>query len=268
MKRILIAALVLAGCSAVAAEQSPAPVAAPAPAPTRLGAGYLDPATIPQSVALSPPPPAPGSAAEARDQEAQRAALTLHGTLRWALATADADIFTPRATNAFSCAAGIALGPQTTPLTDALLRKTLADFGMATRAIKNNYKRARPFTVNQAPQCTPDFDAVLRHDGSYPSGHATIGFGWGALLAQLIPTRASELVARGRAFADSRRVCNVHWRADVEEGSVLATPILARLNANTDFQRDLAAARAELAQVTAPPTNCAAEAAALTLSNN
>jgi acid phosphatase (class A) len=76
------------------------------------------------------------------------------------------------------------------------------------------------------------------------------------------------LVARGRAFADSRRVCNVHWRADVEEGSVLATPILARLNANTEFQRDLAAARAELAQATAPPTNCPAEAAALALRNN
>ncbi len=235
--------------------------------PAGLSPGYLDMASVPVSVSLSPPPPAPGSAAEARDLEAQRAALALHGTPRWDLATADADLFTPRATNAFSCAAGIAIGPLTTPRTDALLRKTFADFGLATRAIKRQYQRQRPFMVNNAPQCTPAFDAVLRADGSYPSGHSTIGYGWGSLLAQLIPARATELVARGRAFGDSRRVCNVHWLSDVEEGRVPAAVILARLNANAAFQRDLAAARRELSRATAQPENCAAEAAALALSN-
>jgi acid phosphatase (class A) len=181
------------------------------------------------------------------------------------LATADADLFTPRATNAFSCAAGIAIGPVTTPRTNSLLRKTAADFGLATRAIKRKYRRQRPFMVNNAPQCTPAFDAVLRADGSYPSGHSTIGYGWGSLLAQLIPARATELVARGRAFGDSRRVCNVHWLSDVEEGRIPAAVILARLDANPTFQRDLVAARRELSRITAPPENCAAEAAALAM---
>jgi acid phosphatase (class A) len=240
----------------------------PKPAiPTGIGPGYLDMASVPVSVNLAPPPPAPGSGAEARDIEAQRAALALHGTPRWALATADADVFTARATNAFSCAAGIAIGPATTPKTDALLRKTFADFGLATRAIKRKYQRPRPFMVNNAPQCTPEGEAMLRHDGSYPSGHSTIGYGWGAVLAQLLPARATELIARGRAFGDSRRVCNVHWLSDVEEGRIPAAVILARLNAHKAFQKDLAAAARELARATAMPENCAAEAAALALSN-
>jgi acid phosphatase (class A) len=113
--------------------------------------------------------------------------------------------------------------------------------------------------------CTPEQDAVLRHDGSYPSGHSALGFGWGLILAEVIPERAAELVARGRAFGDSRRVCNVHWLSDVEEGRIVATAVVARLHAVPEFQADLAAARAEVAALTErePGRDCAAEAAAL-----
>jgi acid phosphatase (class A) len=260
--RFAVALLAIAMPAALLATDPPARTL-----PTGLSPGYLDMASVPVSASISPPPPAAGSAAEARDIEAQRTALALHGTPRWTLATADADLFTPHVTNAFSCAAGIAIGPATTPRTDALLRKTFADFGLATRAIKRTYQRARPFMVNNAPMCTPEAEAVLRSDGSYPSGHSTIGYGWGSLLAQLIPARATELVARGRAYGDSRRVCNVHWLSDVEEGRIPAAVILARLNANTQFQRDLAAARRELSRATAQPEGCAAEAAALALTN-
>ena len=43
-------------------------------------AGYLAPKALPNSLTLIPPPPAPGSAALAYDEEISRKALTLRGT--------------------------------------------------------------------------------------------------------------------------------------------------------------------------------------------
>ena len=69
----------------------------------------------------------------------------------------------------------------------------------------------------------------------------------------------------GLVFGDSRRVCNVHWLSDVEEGRVIATAVVARLHGEPAFRADMDAARAELAAQTGKPaaTDCAREAAAL-----
>jgi acid phosphatase (class A) len=84
-------------------------------------------------------------------------------------------------------------------------------------------------------------------------------------MAELVPDRAAQLVARGRAFGDSRRVCNVHWLSDVEEGRVVSTAVFARLHAEPAFRADLDAVRAELkhqqGKLAAP--DCTRENAAL-----
>ncbi|MBW8785570.1 MAG: phosphatase PAP2 family protein [Novosphingobium sp.] len=228
---------------------------------------YLSAAELPDGLVLIPPPPAPGSAAEARDREAQSRALTLRGSPRWALATSDAELFTPGDTAALACAAGRQIDGTATPLTYRLLRRAGSDFSNSTVSTKNRYNRARPFMVNHQPSCTPSAEEVLRHNGSYPSGHSAMGYGWSMVLSELIPQRTTALVARGRAFGDSRRICNVHWLSDTEEGRVTATATFARLQASPAFAADLAAARNELASVPpiAPKRDCAAEAAALAL---
>lgn len=240
------------------------PVAAgPAGGQPAMASGYL--AELPSSLALLPPPPAPGSAAQARDEEASRAALALHGSPRWELATQDAVLGFPAAAQTFTCALGVPVSEADTPALYRLLRRTVADLGRAPYPTKNKYKRTRPFVVNGQPQCTPELDQVLRGDGSYPSGHSAIGWGWGLILAQVAPDRGDALVARGRVFSDSRRVCNVHWLSDVEEGRVVADAVVARLNATPEFQADVAAARAEVAKLRAagakPTRDCAREAA-------
>ncbi|TXC70266.1 phosphatase PAP2 family protein [Sphingomonas ginsenosidivorax] len=237
------------------------------PGPSRLARGYLaEPAPV-DSILLSPAPPAAGSPAEARDVAAAQAALGLAGGPRWSLATKDADLFAPDVTAAFSCAAGREIGATATPATNRLLRRTLADFGLSTSAIKRKFQRSRPFMANGRPSCTPAAEPMLKSDGSYPSGHSAIGYGWGLILAELVPDRADALVARGRAFGDSRRVCNAHWLSDTEEGRIAGAAVLARLHADAAFRADLDAARSELLAVRAvPPTHdCAAESAALDL---
>lgn len=266
--KYLVAATIAMAALASATQgiASGEPQTSPTPAPvSRLSPGYLLRDQVPDSLLLVPAPPAAGSAALVRDHAGAQAALALRGTPRWDIAIADAEIFKPAATDTFSCAAGIAISPDTTPKLDALLRKTFADFGLAPGPVKRKYKRARPFTENGQAICTPSEDKVLRGDGSYPSGHSAIGYGWGMILAEVLPERAAQLVARGRAFGDSRRVCNVHWLSDVEEGRVVATAVFARLQSVPQFKADLDAARAEIATLkpTAPTRDCAKEAAAL-----
>lgn len=245
----------------IAAADQPASI----PAQTRLGAGYLKPTNMPDALTVLPPPPADGSKALAGDKKAEAKALTLHGTLRWQLAITDADLFTPKATSSFSCAAGFAIGPVETPKIDAILRKVGSDFGLSTYPVKTKYQRARPFVGNGKPVCTPNYENVLRKDGSYPSGHAAIGFGWSMVLAEIIPNRKSKLLARGRTFADSRRVCNVHFKSDVEAGGTMAKAVFKALLADPAFKADLAAVKAEAKSLSPVKPDCAVEKAALKL---
>ncbi len=267
----IFAALSLAGCMAAQAASSddPAPkTTGDAMAQRAAGlftGGYLARGSAPDSLLLNPPPPAPGSAADARDVEAANAAVAIRGTARWDQAAIDADLFSPNTIGIFSCAAGFTIDPAKLPKLAALLRKAGPDLAMAVYPSKRKYQRARPFMVNNQPVCTPKDEALLRSDGSYPSGHSAIGYGWGLILAELIPSRAAQLVARGRSFGDSRRVCNVHWLSDVEEGRVVSTAVFARLHAEPTYRADVESARAEIDAVRAslPVPDCARENAAL-----
>ena len=258
-KVLLTLALIGAAAGAVFAES------VPTAAPLRLASGYLGADRLPDDLALLPPPPAAGSRALRRDHEAERRALAVRGTKRWDQAKTDADIFSPTATNTMSCAAGFTIDPQTTAKLDTLLRRTMSDLGRASTASKAKYNRPRPFVGNGQPTCTPDQEAVLRGNGSYPSGHASIGYGWGLILGDVVPARHRELRARGHAFADSRRVCNVHFRSDIEAGEQLAAAVVARLLNDPGYLADLAAARAELRALPGVKPHCAAERAALRL---
>jgi acid phosphatase (class A) len=182
----------------------------------------------------------------ARDEEGNRSALAMHGTPRWEMAINDAVLSFPAAAQTYSCALNLPISAERTPKLIALLRRTLAIAGGATYDAKQKYQRARPFMSNGKPICTPDREAALRGDGSYPSGHSSAGWAFGLVLSQVSPEHTDALVARGRAFGQSRLVCNVHWPSDVEEGRMVGSAVVARLNAEAAFRDDVAAARAEV----------------------
>jgi acid phosphatase (class A) len=104
-------------------------------------------------------------------------------------------------------------------------------------------------------------------DGSYPSGHSSLGWAWALVLAEIDPENVNAILARGRAFSESRVVCGVHWQSDVSEGRHMGASTVARLHADLTFRADLEAAKAELAAVRAkglkPTRDCQAEAAAM-----
>jgi len=241
---VLLAIAITAGCANV--EQQAGPMAVPEIHPGIL-AGYLQPEEHPNSLALIPPPPAEGSAALALDEEVSRKSLELRGTPRWEFAAKDAELRFPEAAGVFSCALGIPITEKDTPHLYMLLRRTLADAGLSTYTAKNKYQRKRPFMKNNEPTCTPDEEKDLRKDGSYPSGHTAIGWAWALILTEIAPERADTILARGRAFGESRNICNVHWHSDVVEGRFMGAAAVGRLHADSAFRIELEAAKAEVA---------------------
>jgi acid phosphatase (class A) len=230
--------------------------------------GYLPAEAMPNSLDLVPPPPADGSSAKALDEAVSRASLKLRDSSRWELAAEDNNLMFPRAAGTFSCAVGAPITEAATPHLYMVLRRSLADAGLSTYTAKNHYTRQRPFLVNGEATCVSEEEqSHLIDDGSYPSGHTAVGWAWALILASVAPDRADAIFARGRAFGQSRVVCNVHWQSDVIEGRFMGAAAVARLQANTQFQADLAAGAEELAKVRqrgdAPARDCDTEAAAM-----
>jgi len=214
-------------------------------------------------------PTAPGkdSPRQALDTAWANNMLKLRGTPRWDLAIRDADLHFPAAANAFSCTLGIPITEEDTPALYMLLRRSLTDIGLASYSAKNVDQRERPFMVNGEPICTPDDEEMLRTDGSYPSGHTSIGWGWALILTELSPDKTDEIVARGRSFGESRNVCNVHWYSDVVAGRMVGAAAVSKLHNNEQFLAAMDAARADIARARAagltPTIDCEAEARAL-----
>ncbi len=229
--------------------------------------GYLGPDAVPASLQLVPAPPAAGSAGFALDEQVSREARALRDSPRFAQATRDAELGFPEGANQFSCAIGLDVDAQKTPALYRLLERSRIDASAATRAAKHHYQRARPFMVNGEPTCTPEDEEGLRRNGSYPSGHTSIGWAWALILSQIVPDRADAIQLRGRNYGESRLVCNVHWQSDILEGRFMGAAAVARLQDNPEFQRDLQAARREIEVArkagTRSSRDCAAEEAVL-----
>jgi acid phosphatase (class A) len=271
---LAVVLVVLAGCASAPPPSAADPPHAPASTHATTNApdadlfpAYLPPGVGIESLAFLPPPPAPDSAAFAHDRDvAQRMAERRDGA-RWQLATEDANTAFPRVATTWSCALGVPVTPEDTPVLYRVLRRVVADSSRATRSGKDHYRRPRPYVVIGGPTCAPADEERLRTDGSYPSGHATRGWLWALVASAIAPERTAAVLARGRAYGESRVVCNVHWRSDVLAARDLAAAVFVRLHESAEFRADVEAARAEVARVRTtgrpPSRDCAAEAAAL-----
>lgn len=263
---VLLLLLITSGCAGLGLSTKPATVPELKPG---ILAPYLPMASIPDSMALLGPPPAAGSPAAAVDEDANRRYGTLRNSPRWTQAAQDADLDFPWAAGTFSCALGIPITEQDTPYLYMLLRRSFTDAIISTLKAKSHYKRVRPFVAHDTSTCSPGWEEVLKKDGSYPSGHSAIGWTWALVLSEIDPEHGDAILLRGRAFGESRLVCNVHWQSDVAAGQSMASAVAARLHASPAFLADLGAAKAEIAAARKkglkPARNCAAEAAALSL---
>lgn len=240
-----------ARCAGVAVERPGAP-----------GGGYLPLAEVPDGLAVLPPPPAPDGPQKAADRAVFAATRRLAGTPRWQLAAEDVE---SGPFEHFACALGVRLTARSAPLTARLLDR--ASTAGVVDPVKDMYRVPRPYLGGEAPICQPRTEH-LAANGDYPSGHTANGWMEALILAELVPDRATAILARGRAFGESRMICGAHSLSAVEAGWLAGAAATAALHGSATFRADMDAARAELAsaRATAPAAGlarCRAEAAAL-----
>lgn len=233
MRRTWIAALVVAALLWAATLQTAARAAA---------------VHTPQSLEFLPPPPAESSPDFERDKALYHIGHAAKGTDRWELAAFDADI-KGNAGAWFKEAFGMVITPEGTPATYELLRtlgKHLHDAGASAKA---HYMRKRPYMYFDAAgsTCAPQDEERLRTNGSYPSGHTSLGWGMALVLAELSPERQSALLRRGHEIGQSRVICGFHWQSDVDAGRLVASATVAQLHNDAAFTAMLAKAKDEIA---------------------
>lgn len=253
------------------AAQAPAaepPSADQAAQPARRFGGYLGLDRLPDDVLFLPPPPAPDSPLGVADLAIFHATRALEGGPRWALATNDDRIDRRSLLGDFGCSVGIDLGSRETPAITRVLLRSNADLFAVVGKAKDRYQRPRPFVTEQGAVCIEPSEDFAK-SGSYPSGHAAAGWLYALVLAEIDPGNSASIMARGRAYGESRVVCGVHYASDIEGGRVTASTLVAALHGMAEFQVDILAARTELAELrVAPPPKsdgaaCTAERAQL-----
>jgi acid phosphatase (class A) len=223
--------------------------------------GYLDAASAPNTTVILPHAPVKGTARYEADRKIFLRTRKLNGSARWQMAVNDDDYFDPAVAKDFTCALGVTINPTDEPHLTALITRMGADLGRAGRDAKNFNKRKRPFLIDKGKTCvaiTPAFAKSF----DYPSGHSTYSWGLGLVLAEIAPDRATQVLARARAYGESRVVCGVHNASAVDAGRTEASIVIAALHSSAEFRADLDAARTELAASrakAAPPANCDAE---------
>ncbi|ESQ82539.1 hypothetical protein AEAC466_16875 [Asticcacaulis sp. AC466] len=221
---------------AVHAETAtPAPAAKATLKPIFISPDRLNPAT------LLPAPPKVDSAESRADLEIVRAVVKASSPARIKQAAEDDE---NESINLYSSVLpGFDLSKL--PATALLFKHVENDQSYATKKAKTFFARKRPFELDQSiPTCVPS--PLGKAPTSYPSGHSTLGFTDGIILAHLMPAKADVIFTRAQDYAHNRVVCGVHFVSDTVASQALATGIAVEIMGSPQFQQEFAAAKAEL----------------------
>jgi acid phosphatase (class A) len=203
-----------------------------------------------EPIRILPPPPEDGSDAQKKEIAEVRGLIETRSKERYIRAVWDAQHEDP---TSFAAVIGPDFDLMKLPATAKLLEDILNDQTIVTSSAKDFFKRKFPVAAampgDSYRQWTCDADdrkPSARPLRSYPSGHATMGYTFGVVLAALIPEKSQAILARAADYAYSREVCGDHYHSDVEAGHVLGTAIGIALLNNAALRPEIEASRAEL----------------------
>src|ERR1700733_3312030 len=181
--------------------------------------GYLSADQTSDVLRIVPAAPTTGDPRFQTDMAVFHATRSLEGAARWAIPQSDDNLSLAGLLHAFRCALGLTLTPDDAPKLAALLTRANSDAYAAANVIKIRYQHRRPFQVVEGDVCvSPAGKTALERSPDYPSGHTASSWETGLVLSQLAPDEAVALLARARAFGQSRVVCGVHNLSAVEAG--------------------------------------------------
>lgn len=143
----------------------------------------------------------------------------------------------------FTAAMGPGFDLDRLPATKALFQTVRTEEKAAADRAKDHFRRNRPWIADRTLHpCSNDDEP----QSSYPSGHTSMGYAMGAILARLAPSKAPAILARAADYAHSRLVCEVHFPSDVVAGQTFGMLIAERLMEQPAFEVQFKAAAAEL----------------------
>jgi acid phosphatase (class A) len=145
----------------------------------------------------------------------------------------------------FATVPGLSFDLAKLPATAKLFADIAREEETAAGPAKKLFHRARPYTVDATlHSCAKDPSKPAFN--AYPSGHATVGYAMGVVLASLIPAHAQDILARSADFAENRLVCGVHFRSDIVAGEAFGTVLAIKLMRTPSFEAEYGAAEKEL----------------------
>ena len=201
---------------------------------------------VASSLNLLPAPPQPDDILFLYDQARYYWGKSQRNTPRGELAIRDADASAEGVCAALSGAFGYDITEAGTPELFKLVKKVVADSGdLSTREAKNHYMRPRPYMLFEEPTLVPADEEILRHNGSYPSGHTAEGWAVALVLSEINVAKQDAILQRGYDYGTSRVICGYHWQSDVDNARIVAAALVARLHADEGFVEQLAKAKAE-----------------------
>ena len=242
MKTLRVFAVWLCGCVLIGASigvsaqtMKPAKPAGAAPKT----AYYIDPMVLDLAVLVPQPPAVDSAANKAELAELHRIEQTRTPEQVAAAKAdeADEDLFL------YKTVLGAGFNAEALPVTAELGVHVKNEQSVAGGALKAEFKRPRPYQTDKTlhPVCE-----LTEAANSYPSGHALTGYLEGFTLAELVPEKRAEILARADDYAHNRLVCGVHYPSDIEESRRVAYLVFGYMMATPRFQHDLAAARVEM----------------------
>ncbi len=197
---------------------------------------YLTPGKT-DAVAVLAEPPAPDSEEQAAELQLVRELCKARTESQTARAKEDAKL------NLFYFAGviGTNFAPGKFPRTEALFDEVRKEVRPPVTAAKKHWIRKRPNQI----------DASLLFDkpessASYPSGHSTYGTVEALILAELYPDKRDAVLAVGRQIGWDRVITGYHYLSDVEAGRIFGQALVNEMKTSPSFQKDLAAAKAEI----------------------
>ena len=218
-----------------AQSEKPAPVT-PRPAKT---AYYVDSAVLDMGMFLPEPLAADSAADHAELTELHRIEQTRtpEQVIKAKADDHEEDMFV------FKTVFGPGFTAEALPMTAALGVHVQNEQSVVGNQLKHSYQRPRPYQSDTTlhPVC-----ALKTEHDSYPSGHSLTGYLEAFTLANIVPERRNEILARADDYAHNRLVCGVHYPSDIEASRRVAYAVFGYMLATPRFQRDLAAAREEM----------------------
>ena len=209
---------------------------------------YFKVSEMPDAVVFLPAPPQQDEMRFAYDTAQYQWGKRMRDTDRGAKAKADAEYSLERLAAIYSPVMGIDISKKNTPELWRLLGDATYTANMSCVNAKKTYMRPRPYMVYNEPTLVPEDEEDLRHNGSYPSGHAIFGWSSALILAEINPEAQNAILKEGFEYGQSRVIAGYHWQSDVDAARLAASAAFARLHTSAAYLAQLDKAKKEYCQ--------------------